>query len=397
MRNTHESKIFAHRPIAVTLLLLFLGSMATAQTETVLYSFAGGTGSGHPGGGLARDDDGNLYGVSEGDCGSYAGYGTVFKLSPQGAETVLYTFTADSSDGAWPTSLVRAESGALYGVTRECDIIPGTLFEINPAGKFSVVYTFESGEPTGNLILDSEGNLYGTTDGPDYGSIYKMSPSGVETTLYTFTSTSDGWQPDGTLLRDAAGNLYGSTAYGGSGSCTYGCGVVFELASNGSFSVLYSFTGGTDGAEPDGDLIQDAQGNLYGTTFLGGGTTSCQTTSCGVVFELSPSGVLTVLHAFQGTDGANPGGGLLRDGNGNLYGTARNEGARGVCTSTIGCGVVFMLSPDGNERTLHNFTGGADGGAPDSPLLIDASGNLYGTTTFGGVDDYYGVVYKLTP
>jgi uncharacterized repeat protein (TIGR03803 family) len=270
------------RLLLAALTALLLGSVAvTAQTESVLYQFGGGSDGGFPAGGLVRDGQGNFYGTTGGDCGDQAGYGTVFKISPEGAETVLYRFTT-TGDGSWPeNSLVRTSSGSLYGVTRGCFGGSGTLFEITPAGQFRLVYTFGGavGTPTGGLVTDSQGNLYGVAYGGgslNYGTIFEVSPSGVETTLYTFTSANDGWVPWGRLLRDESGNLYGATEYGGSGSsCTYGCGVVFELAAHGAFSVLYNFTGGADGAFPTAGLLQDEQGNLYGTAYFGGATTAC--------------------------------------------------------------------------------------------------------------------------
>jgi uncharacterized repeat protein (TIGR03803 family) len=178
--------------------------------------------------------------------------------------------------------------------------------------------------------------------------VFRLSPSGSETVLYSFTGGADGANPSAGLVRDAAGNLYGTTFLGGveSGSCGGSCGVVFKLSPTGSETVLHSFTGGADGANPSAGLIQDAAGNLYGTTFLGGVESDSCGGSCGVVFKLSPTGSETVLHSFTGgADGAGPYAGLIQDAAGNLYGTTSEGGANSVCPLSPGCGVVFRLAP----------------------------------------------------
>jgi len=211
------------------------------------------------------------------------------------------------------------------------------------------------------------------------------------TVLHKFTGPPDGANPYAGLLRNAAGNLYSTTYEGGDGTgCeNYGCGTVFRMDTSGEETVLYSFTGGTDGGRPLANLIMDAAGNLYGTT-SSGGTENCDP-SCGTVYELKKNGGLTVLHSFAGfqSDGCEPYAGLLRDKAGNLYGT------------TLGCGAysfgtVFRVDTTGTETVLYNFTGGRDGGGPSAGLISDKSGNLYGTTFDGGAYEY-GVVFKLTP
>jgi uncharacterized repeat protein (TIGR03803 family) len=193
-----------------------------------------------------------------------------------------------------------------------------------------------------------------------------------------------------------AGNLYGTTISGGAS----GTGVVFKLSPAGTETVLYDFTGGADGAFPQGGLIRDAAGNLYGTTRSGGDTSACASQGCGVVFELircrsAPSGYdFRVLYTFTGgADGGNSQAGLVLDAGGNLYGTTAGGGSS-ACSG--GCGVVFKLSPIGTETVLHSFTGGADGGIPAAGLTQDSAGNLYGTTFLGGASGN-GVVFKLTP
>jgi uncharacterized repeat protein (TIGR03803 family) len=202
--------------------------------------------------------------------------------------------------------------------------------------------------------------------------------------LYYFDLTHGAW-PTGRLAEDSLGNLYGTTAIGGNlQSCRgQGCGVVYELQGNEE-TVLYAFSGGADGSHPAGGVIRDEQGNLYGTTQYGGSSNCLD--GCGVVFKVDPLGNETVLHSFTGgSDGEYPTGGLARDSAGNLYGTTASGG--------LGYGVAFMISSQGNEGTIYTFTGGVDGAYP-SDLLWDGKGNLYGATCGGG-EFSNGIVYKL--
>jgi uncharacterized repeat protein (TIGR03803 family) len=213
--------------------------------------------------------------------------------------------------------------------------------------------------------------------------------------LHTFTAGPDGRNPEGGLVADSAGNLYGTTLAGGA----YDYGTVFKLARTRFETVLYSFqwgsTGGSDGANPSGNLVRDGAGNLYGTTQIGGSPDPCFQVGCGIVFKLDPSGRETVLHAFNDEpDGANPVTGVVRDAAGNLYGTTYVGGPGGLS----GFGTVFMLDATGQETVLYRFTGGLDGAYPYGSLLLDPSGNLYGTTSTGGpIDVEAGVVFRITP
>jgi uncharacterized repeat protein (TIGR03803 family) len=200
--------------------------------------------------------------------------------------------------------------------------------------------------------------------------------------LYSFTGAADGANPWATLIRDGAGNLYGTTQAGGSN----GVGTVFELDASGAETVLYSFTGGADGGLPLAGLVRDEAGNFYGTTFFGGAS-AC---GCGTVFKLDPTtGKETVLYSFTGypVDGATPEAGLVRDRVGNLYGTTSSGGA-------YGDGIAFKLDMTGKETRLHTFTGGADGASSVGDLILDGAGNRYGTTFFGGGGEFGGV-FKL--
>jgi uncharacterized repeat protein (TIGR03803 family) len=256
----------------------------------------------------------------------------------------------------------------------------------------------------GSVLRDAAGNVYGTTvaggssacPNGGCGVVFKLAPTGKETVLHSFTGRADGANPLAGLTRDGAGNLYGATFAGGSTVCAGGCGVVFKLAPTGTETVLHRFTGGVDGAKPLAGLVRDNAGNLYGTTSGGGAFHR------GVVFKLDTSGKETVLHKFAGgADGSAPGagGGLVRDNAGNLYGTTDGAGGSTVCAG--GCGVVFKLAPTGTETVLHRFRGGADGAHPAAGLVRDSAGNLYGITTLGGGvgcgGQGCGIVFKLAP
>jgi uncharacterized repeat protein (TIGR03803 family) len=227
------------------------------------------------------------------------------------------------------------------------------------AQTYSVLYTFQGGTdgagPRASLIRDAKGNLYGTTWSGDTfndGVVFKLSSTGKETLLHSFNS-ADGAQPWAALVRDSAGNLYGTTYNGG----IYGYGLVFKLDSKGNETRLYNFTGGADGANPRASLVRDSVGNLYGTTIFGG------TSNAGTVFEVDITGKETVLYSFTGkTDGGYPWAGLTRDLAGNLYGTAVSGGASNL-------GVAFKVSKAGKETVLHSFAGGADGTFPASGNL----------------------------
>jgi uncharacterized repeat protein (TIGR03803 family) len=271
------------------------------------------------------------------------------------------------------------------------------------------VYSFNGSSagprvPYAGLIRDSLGNLYGTTEfGGTYnhGTVFEITPNAsenwTESVLYSFTGSWDGGQPFGTLIFDTAGNLYGTTNFGGSANCKLGCGTIFKLtptSAGWAETVVYTFTGGSDGREPYAGLVSDAQGNFYGTTLLGGNPNNTCNSGCGTVFQLSYSNSAwkaNVLYTFAGAnDGAWPHASLIFDGAGNLYSTTKGGG-------TYGSGTVFRLTAGSwTESVLYNFTGGQDGKEPPGRLILDTAGNLYGTTSRGGVKGY-GVVFKLAP
>jgi uncharacterized repeat protein (TIGR03803 family) len=382
--------------------LVLMAPLSQAQTYTVLYRFIGGSDGAFPLAALLRDPAGNLYSTTEmgGDLScNLVGCGTVFKLNTNGTQTVLHAF--NGSDGYLVRGpLIRAPHG-FYGISWQGGADGwGLAFQLDSGGNETVLYSFtgfgpDGGLPYGGLIRDSVGNLYGTCSASlqqpeSWGTAFKLDPTGKITILHTFSGKPDGAIPSSGLIRDAAGNLYGTTTYGGAS----GHGTVFKMDRTGAETVLYSFTGKSgDGAQPYAGLIRDASGNLYGTTYIGG------LAGKGTVFKLDASGHETVLHSFTDSpDGASPYAGLLRDASGDLYGTTSYGGAAGK-------GTVFKLDSVGKMTVLHSFTGGSDGENPSAALIMDASGNLYGTTMDGGngaqcpygVTNGCGTVFKLTP
>ena len=311
----------------------------------------------------------------------------------QGGQTYYYVTTAVNSDNTQSEYSNQTEA-----------VIPS-----GGAGSENALYSFAGGNdpklPYAGLVFDKTGNLYGTTElggTNNQGTVFEITPNPngtwTETVLYNFTGGSDGGQPYGSLVFDPAGNLYGTTNFGGSSNCNMGCGTVFELipGSGGwTQTVLYAFSGGSDGREPSARVRLDAAGNLYGTTLEGGNIGSVCSTGCGTVFKLahgSNGWTESVLYAFQGgADGAYPYDGLTFDPAGNLYGTTYAGGASAS-------GTIFKLTTGSSgwtESVLHAFTGGHDGKYPFGDLIFDAAGNLYGTAFQGGSG--YGLVYELSP
>jgi uncharacterized repeat protein (TIGR03803 family) len=252
--------------------------------ETVLYRFTGSGGDGFPQAGVVRDSSGNLYGMTPN--GGTSNAGTVFKLDPTGKKTVLYSFTG-SNDGGEPfAGLVLDAKGNLYGTTPQGgSSLAGTVFRVDPTGKETVLYNFtgsnDGGPPQAGVIRDSHGNLYGTTylgGTGGAGTVFKVDAHGQETVLHNFTGSTDGWLPSGgSLVLDSAGNLYGTTPQGGSNDF----GVVFKIDTKGNETILHTFSG-SDGKVPYGTLALDKAGNLYGTTYAGGAYGG------GVVFKIAP-------------------------------------------------------------------------------------------------------------
>ncbi|HTT04784.1 MAG TPA: choice-of-anchor tandem repeat GloVer-containing protein [Steroidobacteraceae bacterium] len=351
----------------------------------ILYSFAGGSSDGsgayHS---LIQGSDGNFYGTTF--QGGTNGLGTVFEVTPTGAESVLYSLSGSSNSYA---GLVQDGAGNFYGTTYYGGSSGlGTVFKVTPGGTESVLYSFmgssDGAHPYACLILGRDGNLYGTTfEGgtSDFGTVFELTPSGTETVLYAFTGGTDGGYPEAGLFQDSDGNFYGTTYQGGAS----GVGTVFNVAPSGTETVLYAFKGGSDGANPEDGVIRGSDGNIYGTTLKGG------TSNIGTVFAITPGGTETVLHAFAGgsSDGASPYAGLVEDGDGNLYGTTSAGGISGY-------GTLFEISRSGTETVLHSFApGSSDGEQPWAGLILGSDGNLYGATVAGGASND-GTVFELT-
>jgi uncharacterized repeat protein (TIGR03803 family) len=383
------------RTAIALLIVVWAAEFAQGQKFEVLYNFSGRNDGGSPTAGVICDQEGNLYGATA--LGGADGAGTVFKLSKDGKESVLYNFTG-YSDGLFPdASLLRDPAGNLYGVTviggyLECKDLTGgcgVVFKVDANGSEATVHVFrghpyDGAGPYAPVIRDGAGRLYGTTPyGGEYeqGTVYKISKSGDETILHSFEGGRDGTQPFGGLVEDAKGNLYGTTYLGGS----HNGGTVFKLSPSGKKTVLYNFRGGADGGYPYTSLVLDVQGNLYGTTTGGGAN------AYGAVFKLTRSSKETVLYSFRGgtSDGSWPLG-LIRNSQGDIFGTTLYRG-------TSNEGTVYKLSGTGQETILHNFTGGKrDGNSPYGTLLEDSKGDLYGTTEYGGTFDN-GVAFEITP
>jgi uncharacterized repeat protein (TIGR03803 family) len=296
--------------------------------------------------------------------------------------TVVHNFTGP--DGADPLAgLIMDSSGNLYGTTEDGgSSFEGTVFKIDSSGTETVLQNFSGGDgafPGAGLVMDSSGDLYGTAlfGGSNRdGTVFELGPANTETVLLNFRKTY-GIFPSAGLIRDSQGNLYGTTSSAGAN----GDGTVFKIDSSGAATVFHNFTG-TDGASPLAGLIMDSTGNLYGTTANGG------TYNAGTVFKLDPSGNATVLHGFNpSTDGGYPEAGLIMDSSGSLYGTTAYRG------SSANGGTVFKVDPSGNLTVLHIF-GGNDGLNPVAGLIMDSSGNLYGTTAYGGSNGD-GTVFKI--
>ncbi len=416
--------------LAILVLLLFLlfvflfltltAPPAQAQTYNVIHNFTGGLDGSAPNAGLTVDRAGNLYGTT---ANGGAGFGTVFRLSNKSSGwvfTPLYVFRTDD-DGNQPFGKVTfGPDGSLYGTTLTgggagCGIVfkltSPTQVSPNAMGGWSEtrLYRFTgSGDgcgPSGDLVFDQTGSIYGTTvygginldcdGGNGCGTVFKLTPSGggwTESLLYSF-NLDDGAEPwySGVIF-DGSGNLYGTTVYGGRGGCEYGpCGNAFQLTPSGSGwtqNVVHNFQGGSDGAQPVGGLVSDQHGYLYGTTAAHGARGG------GTVFETwqGQGWEFQVLYSFAGGEFEGPYASLFVDAAGNLYGTTYQEGAYRLGSAfklTRGCAGFSYTS-------LHDFAGGQDGAYPISSLVLDANGNIFGTTSAGGAYGQ-GVVFEITP
>ncbi|MFZ0362569.1 MAG: choice-of-anchor tandem repeat GloVer-containing protein [Candidatus Cybelea sp.] len=376
----------------------------------LLYSFASKRENGRkPVGTRLAVVNGLLFGTTT--LGGKRDWGTVFTIDPTNdTEDVIYSFKGNrgATDGGGAKGSLRYVNGAIYGTTHSGGIGGGecysgngcgTIFSVSPSGSETVLHSFGgSGDgvfPAGGLV-DGGGTFYGTTlYGGKYGDgiVFSSGPTGNESVVYSFAGPSaDGAFPTADLTYKD-GMIYGTTELGGSGCGTYGCGTVFSIdAASGKEVVIYSFSGGPDGAYPVSDLV-DVKGTLYGVT-AGFAQKHCSKT-CGNVFAVTTAGKERVVYSFKGAkDGAEPFGDLLYY-YGNFYGTTNVGGGSGCpLKTTVGCGTVFKLTASGKETVLHRFNL-TDGFMPQTNL-IEYGGAIYGTTSFGGADGN-GTVFAITP
>ena len=428
-RSVKNQSTFKRFALCACLLAASCSTVLSAQTYSVIHTFTSAPDGAIPYAGLTIDRFGNLYGTTS--LGGYLGTaicgdgcGSVFKLSLTASgwtSTILYAFRNPPYDGVIPGSrVVFGPDGALYGTNYEGGAYwLGAVFRLSAPSQRcgsgacpweETHYSFagdylSGGGPIAEVAFDREGNLYGTTilGGPNTcdrdplacGVVYKVAapiPQWNQSVIHNYEQQT-GNSPVGGVIFDASGNIFGTTTSGG----TSDVGTIYEMTPSGdswTYTVLYNFTGHSDGSRPDGNLLEDADGNLYGTTAIGGDGGG------GTVFELSPSGggwSFNVIHSFTGSEG--PIAGLTADAGGNLYGTTYSDGA-------FGFGNVFKLTKSNGAwsyTSLYDFTGAADGGYSYSTVSIDAAGNLYGTAAYGGSTTGLchrggcGVVWEITP
>jgi uncharacterized repeat protein (TIGR03803 family) len=396
----------AQLSIQKTLLLVgivfFAFSISEAQTFSVLYNF--GSQLNDPqnpfsSGIIAQGRDGNLYSSASGGANNY--YGAVYKISTAGALSDLYSFGTVSGDGNTPDSGVTlGTDGNFYGTTFSGGTAGfGTVFKLSPSGILTTLYNFTAGNdgalPIAPPIQGTDGNYYGTTcplcnGAPGNGSIYKITPSGTFTVLYECDITHC-WNFYDPLIQGTDGSFYATSEYGGSSEN----GTILKITSTGKPTVLYNFDG-THGRLPLGPLVQGTDGNFYGTAVSGG------TLNNGVVFRITPTGKLNVIHNMNGTtDGSAPYAGLLQATDGNFYGVNIGGGASSAnCPS--GCGTIFKVTPTGTFTVLYNFDQ-ATGQSPFTTPFQHTNGLIYGTTQTGGTGNVSltcssgncGVLYSL--
>ena len=391
-----------HKKLAIRSFWLFSAALALAiqplsaqaRSYKVLYSFTKDSAAGEdPSSSLVRDPEGNLYGIALG--GTY-GRGIVFDLGNTGQESVLYNFKGSDGDGDVPDSMsFRDAAGNLFGTTFQGGAYSfGTVFKLDTLGAETIVYDFcretpcTKGAYPGGVIPGKNGSMYGITyAGGNFsceitgcGTVFKINQYGDLSLLHAFGGADgDGQNPNPGLVLDESGNVYGTTMWGG----TDGRGVVFKMTSGGNETVEYSFQGAADGEYPNGGLVMDGEGNLYGTANQGGAY------NYGTVFKITASGEFTVLYSFPGgVSGANPYANLTLNQQGNIFGVTAAGGVHNY-------GIIFELDANGEEQVLHNFGEEGDGVHP-SGLVIDASGNLYGTTYQGGKYND-GCVFQVVP
>jgi uncharacterized repeat protein (TIGR03803 family) len=356
---------------------------------------------------VVQGSDGNFYGTTSAG-GTNGGYGTIFKVTPNGAATVLYEFTNGVDGGNPRAGLVQGSDGSFYGTTYNGGTDgAGAVFKVTTNGTngtFTSLYSFTGGtdgaNPEAALVQGSDGSFYGTTyngGSSNLGVVFNITTNGALTSLHSFAGGTDGANPKAALVQGSDGYFGGTTYSGG----TSNLGTVFKITTNGTLFSL-SFTNAIEGAYPQGALVKvgDDNYNYYGTTYRGGGTNAgLKAVGFGTVFKVNTTnGVLTTLYSFtDGVDGAYPQAGLALGGDGNLYGTTSSGG---LTYSQGGYGTVFKITTNGALTSLYSFTGNADGAYPQAALAVGADGNFYGTASSGGVGytaGGNGAVFRIAP
>ncbi len=332
---------------------------------------------------LLQASDGNLYGMTE--AGGSAGSGALFKYCTSGVLTILVNFTGAANGNTPRGSLIQASDGNLYGMTLGGgSLFLGTLFKCTTSGTLTTLVTFTGAAngsyPFGSLVQASDGNLYGMTSqggSSGLGTLFRCSTSGVLTTLVNFSGSANGSNPNGSLIEGTDGNLYGMTKSAGS----HGFGTIFKCTTSGTLTTLVNFND-TNGANPLGTLIQAADGNLYGMTYGGG------VSGLGTIIKCTTTGTLSILVNFNDTNGAHPYGSLMQASDGNLYGMATQG-------DSSGNGALFKCTTAGILTNLVDFNGADNGANPGGSLIQDTDGNLYGMTYEGG-ESGNGTIFKCT-
>jgi uncharacterized repeat protein (TIGR03803 family) len=402
--NHGETKMKSMRfsiPLLAALAITFgLAVRAQAQTLTTLANFIGSNGDAPYYGSLVQATNGNYYGTTHYG-GKYSG-GTVFQVTPAGELTVLYNFCSrgNCADGKNPfSSLLLGSDGNFYGTTNTGGAYGyGTIFKMTIGGKFTTLYSFcraggsctDGAYPVG-LVQASNGNFYGATSNAganNGGTIFQISSAGAFKLLYSFcaqTHCTDGWNPLSAPMQASNGTFYGTVKSGG----THGRGAVYKITMAGQFKTLYSFcaqTSCTDGAYPQGGLIQDSNGSFYGTTVYGGAT------GYGTVFQITTTNPLITLHSFASSDGRYPVSGLTQANDGNFYGTTSSGG------TGLGGGTIYEVTSVGVFISLYDFCGTSTctGSYPGYTLAQATNGELIGATTYTGRIRGYGTVFSLS-
>lgn len=353
--------------------------ITTAGAFTLLHSFSPITEGSTPNGGFVKGNDGNFYAMI--NTGGTYGFGTAFRMTAAGAVTVLVHFNGAKNGNTPVESFIKAKDSAYYGTTSTGGAYGyGTIFKIC-AGVTSTLYSFNrnttGGLPLGSLVQATDGNFYGTTSEGGtggYGTIFRITPAGAFTVLKNLNGSTDGGYPKGSLVQGKDSLLYGMN-YGGGASSG---GTIFKMSLTGTYTVLRSLAYATDGTNPEGGLVQGADGNFYGMTSYNAR-----------IFKITPAGVFTVVRTLNSnTDGSYPYGSLVKHTDGNFYGMTSSGG-------TYTHGTIFKLTAAGVYSVLRHFNGPTDGKTPKGNLLVGSDNNLYGMTSIGGTNNA-GTIFRIT-